>query len=107
MLIFGRNAEVVKNENEHENIIHREWFLDQIPGKIIGGYISAYKPVQAGPEHAGKRNPNGGPHQRFFDRNFMRIAAKNHQINDDHNNDKNAKTDPEIQAVFHCAWFCL
>jgi len=84
VLILGRNPEKRKNQHEHEDVVHRERFLDDVAGEELEALLLALPVPKGGREHQRKRDPHARPDGGFPDADFVGFAVEHAQIQGQH-----------------------
>ena len=101
MLVFGGNPEIRENENEDENIVYAQRFLDEITGKKLQPYVRPELPDNAPVEKQGQSYPNHGPSRRLSHTDFVALAMEDEKIYRQHGQYENVEPNPHSQLAFN------
>lgn len=102
MLVLLRHIEVIKNHNEHEQIIDTQRPFYYITGQKFKSFLRT-KPVVNQPiKRQSQRRPEGHPGNRLFKWNRLFLFVHEAEIKRQHRQNKGIKADPE-GWIFHCA----
>ena len=95
VLIGGRDAKVVEDEDEDEDVVYRECELDQIAGQELKTRLGAALIEDEGVEKRRRDHHHHGPTRGFLERYDVGRAIEDAQVDREHHRDEDAEADPE------------
>jgi hypothetical protein len=80
VLVSGRQAKVIKNEEKYKKVVYAEGFLKEITGQKLDGQFFSLNKINAPIEKQGNPDPHSAPDKRFFHLNFVSLSMKNPEV---------------------------
>src|SRR5207248_6941456 len=101
VLMFFRDAEVLEEHEEDEEIVHAHRFFDHVAGYKLESRMSAVPKIDKHSETSGKADPEGAPGEGLFHAHHAGIAVKHAQVEHQHEGNENIEAHPEVERVRH------
>ncbi len=95
MLVERRDTEGREEDDEHEDVVHRQRLLENIPGSKLEGALRTRQEVHTHVEHGCETNPHGAPGGGLLETHLVGAAVENAEVDREHRHDEGEKGSPE------------
>ena len=80
MLVFGIDTKILENQQENEDVVHAERFLNEVAGEKFEARPAPVREENPQSERYGNRDPGAAFNCRFANRNRVRTTVKQAQV---------------------------
>ena len=98
-LQLRRDREILKDDQEDEQVVDAERQLDQIPCEILQRRLVTFPDSSQSPKSNAVRHDSGGPENRLAVRKGMGAPIQHPQVQDQENDDQAREGQPDFRRV--------
>src|SRR4051812_40341976 len=103
MLVLLGNLEIREDENEDEDVVHRERVLDEITGEKFESGLFPHHVVNAGGKGEREHHPHDAPGRGGLYGSRVRFLVKDYEIEKEYGENDGVEADPSPH-VSHRRW---
>ena len=101
VLVFLGHAEVREDQCEDEDVVDRQALLDQVAGQVLASCLRTHPQEDDSAERQPERDPEDAEPRGFPERDIVRFAMEDEQVQGEQEHDEAEESDPGPDADVH------